>query len=215
MSAFKITCLSSSSTANSYAVELAEGQKIAIECGIHPEKFLKEVGIPDSYWVSHKHMDHARYEGLYSRICGVVKFKNEFSLEHGTIKSPCDNRGFYIDEGTERLLFATDFYDFEKVNGSKAAHGIAMVECSHDFPLYDKLKKSEDSLDRMKALQWENHACEIQTVKLLQHFFTPNFDGEIILLHRSANAYKTMGYSEIYVRNKFPLASVKWAQNLK
>lgn len=213
-SIFKYKIISSSSKANSYAVELPGYGLTAIECGVIPSTFVSRAGIPACYWFSHWHEDHSKYERLYKKMCYNVKFANEFSLEHGTSKKPCDNKGFYIDFAGERFLFATDFYGFDPIENKRAMFGVAMVECSHDFPLYKKFSESDDKLQNMKALMWENHACEHQTVALLQHFLEPNYQGEIILLHRSVQAYDTMGYSELYVRNKFPLAQVKWAENL-
>lgn len=208
---YKAKVISSSSTANSYVVELPDGQFVAVECGVHPSKVIEKIGkIPRNYWISHAHSDHNRYEREFKKISSRFNGFNEFSLEHGTMKSPIECRGFFHDTGSERLLFATDFYDFEKVDTHKAMSGIAMVECSHDFPTYKKLTSGSD-MDRLKARQWDNHACEVQTVGLLQHFFDKNFNGEIILLHRSTNAYSSIGYSELYVRHYFPMASVKWA----
>jgi len=214
MAFIKVHCLASGSTANSYAVELAYGQILALECGVHPQKFIEKFGEPDAYWISHKHSDHARFEKQYSMICRKYNFEHEFVLYHGTMQRPCVNRGFWMTKGDERFVFATDFYNFQKIGVEKKQHGIAMIECSHDFETWRSFKSSSDKTLKLKALQWENHACERQTVALLDELFTRNFDGEIILLHRSEQAIDTMSNSEAYIRDKFKFADVKWAQNM-
>lgn len=211
-SRINIQCLASGSIANSYAVELPAGELVAVECGISPIDFYKKIGKnPDFYWLSHGHSDHSRFEKLYKRGCQRFSGFSEFSLEHGTMQKPCENKGFYLDHENDRLLFATDFYDFEKVKVEKMIDGVAMVECSHDYPTYKRFANSENPEFIIKAKQWENHACEHQTVEILRHFFSPNFIGKIILLHRSPAAIATRGYSEVYIKTKFPYADISWA----
>ena len=211
---FKIQVIATGSAGNSYLLGLADGKSIAIECGVRPIIFTKKTGGSEFFWYSHEHLDHAKYKNEYWCMCEEVSFENEFKLEHGTQKKPCENKGFFFDEANERFLFATDFYGFEHVPVKKSSAGIALVECSHSFSKYKEFSESEDYILRQKAVQWENHACELQTINILQHFYENSFSGKIILIHRSEACMDTCAEDEKKIREYFPIAEVFWAHNL-
>lgn len=211
-----IHCYASGSSGNLYTVTSGK-TVIMIDPGLFINRVFKLAGfdLPDAALLSHEHKDHSRAipdlinfgcdcymtEGtakalhIHSHRCylmengDTVTIKNvrvsAFETEHDA-KEPC---GFLLDDGEDRLLYATDTY---YIKYRFPALTKIMIECNHSYKeiqrgvrekrlskfLANRLLHSHFALENVITFLQANDLSKVKEIWLI-HLSKDNADPEL------------------------------------
>lgn len=213
-----IHCFSSGSSGNLYTVTQDSGEmEFMIDPGLSASRVQKLTGflLPDAVLLSHEHKDHskavkdfikfgcdcymtagtAKALGIKSHRCHVVKYGDTvqlgdtaisvFETEHDAAE-PC---GFLLDDGEDRLLYATDTY-YIKYKFPKLTK--IMIEANHSYEilrenaaagwlnkfLANRLTRSHFALENVIKFFQANDLTSVKEIWLI-HLSKDNADPEL------------------------------------
>lgn len=197
----RVDILASGSTGNCTAV-YAEGRILLLDCGLVPSRILRrlEYKLPHAILVTHEHGDHAKAVASFLKrgvevymtrgtkeAMGMRRRHNLRLIEVGefeaagvkveairSIHDAAEPVNFILDDGAERLLYATDTGAMPEVAGRFTK---ILIETNYSEPVL--LESNLEEKQKRRVL--ENHLSAEQAITFLAKYGAP----EVHLIHIS------------------------------
>lgn len=213
MTMIDIQAIASGSAGNCYIVESGRNS-IMLECGLPYRQMLRRIGfkLPNAALVTHEHKDHAKavpellrrgvdcymtagtalQAGAAGHRAHIVAPRQKFSAAGFTVSAfetqhdAAEPVGFIIEDGEDKLLYATDTY---YIRYRFAGLTKIMIECNHSYDildrnvesgaldkhLRDRLVKSHLSFENLKEFLKANDLSKVTEIWLI-HLSDANSD---------------------------------------
>lgn len=205
----EVQIMASSSRGNCYRIKSGSSQ-LFIEAGMPLAQIKRginyELGCIDGCLISHEHMDHAqaaaklqqagvelymsrgtakalKIDGANYLQDGVRITVGDFTvLPFKTQHDAAEPLGFYISDGEDNLLFATDTYYISKIFPNVT---LLMLECNYDLPTL-KTNMASGKMTSVQARRLLRSHFSLEHLCVYMRAIDLSAVRRIWLLHRSA-----------------------------